>query len=97
MVSLCKTNQTIALSSSLALKTSGGSACSGRLFNARETLSRTSFVAASMSLSSSNSIEILERPTRLLELIDLTPSIPLILSSNSCVTLLSTIAADAPG
>lgn len=97
MASLCSTNHTMALSSSLALNTSGGSACSGKLFNAREIRSRTSLVAASISRSSSNSMEIFERPTRLFELIDLTPSIPLILSSRTWVILLSTIAADAPG
>ena len=85
------------LSSSFALKTSGGSACSGRLLSARDILSRTSLVAASISRSNSNSIEIFERPTRLFELIDLTPSIPLIRSSKICVILLSTIAAEAPG
>ena len=96
-LSLRKLYQTMTSSSELDLDTSGGSAWSGRLFNTRLTLSRTSFDAASISLDKSNSILIDERPLRLLDSIFLIPSMPLMRSSINCVIRVSTIDAEAPG
>lgn len=78
------------------LPISGGSASSGRLAATRATRSRTSFAASSTERDGSNSRLMLERPSRLCEVIFVTPSMPATRSSMTCVILVSTTSADAP-
>ena len=84
-------------SSAVVFCTSGGSASSGSAPSTRDTRSRTSLAALSISRDSSNSTLILERPSRLLERMVLIPSMPAMASSIGCVILVSTTAAEAPG
>ncbi len=79
-----------------ALATSGGSAWSGRLPTTRETRSRTSLAALSMSRSRENSIRTLERPSRLVELMRSTPWMPAMRCSIGSVIRLSITSAEAP-
>ena len=60
------------------LRTSGGRTSSGSERFTRETRSRTSLAAESMSRSRSNSMLMNEPPSRLDERMDLMPSMPLI-------------------
>ena len=78
------------------LATTGASASSGRLRDARETRSRTSLAALSISRVSRNSIRTLEVPSRLVERIVLMPSIPLTAPSITWVIWDSITSADAP-
>ena len=86
----------IGWASESALRTSGGSAWFGRLPTTRDTRSRTSLAASSISRSSENSTDTLERPSRLLELIRSTPWMPAICCSIGSVIRLSITSADAP-
>ena len=79
-----------------ALTISGGSTSSGRLSSTRDTRSRTSFAAASMSRDSTNSTVMRDRPSDEDELTVSMPSTPLIASSMTCVTRVSTTLAAAP-
>ena len=76
--------------------TSGGSASSGRLLSTRETRSRTSLAADSMSRSRPNSIVMRERSSWLLERSVSTPSRPATWFSMTCVIFVSTTDAEAP-
>ena len=80
----------------VSLVTMGASASSGNLRDARATASRTSLAALSKSREGSNSILILELPSRVLELIYLTSLIPDNSSSNRLVTWVSNTPALAP-
>jgi hypothetical protein len=63
---------------------------------ALETLSRTSFAAASISMPSSNSTVILLLPSLLEEVSERMPAMPLIDSSSGSVTCYSITSALAP-
>jgi hypothetical protein len=78
------------------LPISGGSASIGRFSTTRETASRTSLTADSMSRSAVNSIVIRERSSMLEEVSLSTPSMPAMRFSITCVIFDSTMSADAP-
>jgi hypothetical protein len=82
--------------SASALATRGVSTSSGRSSSTRLTASRTSLAALSMSRLVVNSMLMLERPVRLLEVSRSTPSMPLTASSSTWVMRVSTTAAEAP-
>ena len=79
-----------------AFDTIGGSASGGSRRCAWETLSRTSFAAASRSVPSSNSTVILLRPGALVLDKDRIPAIPLSDSSSGSVSCDSITSALAP-
>ena len=74
------------LASASVFNTTGDSASKGKLPTLPDTLSRTSLAAASTSLVTTNSIVTSDLSSLLLEVICLTPSIPLTDSSIICVT-----------
>src|SRR5690606_22643960 len=86
----------IGYESASAFETTGGSQSGGRLLIARDTLSRTSFAAASRSTSRSNSTEMVLLPSRLTEVRDFIPDIPLTDSSRGSVICDSMTSALAP-
>ena len=84
------------LESASALATTGGSTSLGRFANERATRSRTSLAASSISTAKSNSTEIVERPSRLVEVSVRIPAMPLIDSSKGSVICDSIMSAFAP-
>lgn len=96
LVSLCTFINTIGVASASAFATIGTSTSGGRLESDLDTLSRTSFVAASRSMSISNSTVIVLLPSRLTEVSDFIPDIPFIDSSRGSVIWLSMTSAFAP-
>ena len=87
---------TIGGSSSLDFDTVGGSTSAGRFRIARDTRSRTSLVAVSRSIPSSNSTDTVLRPSRLTEVKLRMPAMPLIEASRGSVIWLSMTSEAAP-
>src|SRR5262245_19404611 len=86
----------MACASASTLAMIGSSTSSGSCPRTRDTRSRTSLAAASVSRSGTNSIVICDTSSRLSDLMLLTPSIPEMLSSSGCVTWLSMTCGLAP-
>ena len=80
-----------------ALATIGSRMSNGRAPRTRETRSRTSCAATSMSRERSNSMLMPLTPSRLCEVRVLMPSMLLMASSSRSVTSVSTTCALAPG
>src|SRR5262245_23427728 len=86
----------MACASASTLAMIGSSTSSGSCPRTRDTRSRTSLAAASVSRSGTNSIVICDTSSRLSDLMLLTPSIPEMLSSSGCLTWLSMTCGLAP-
>jgi hypothetical protein len=88
--------KTTGMLSASALATEGGSTSGGSSPIAFDTLSRTSLAAVSRSMPSSNSAEMLLRPSRLVEVRVRRPGTALIFCSSTWVICDSITAALAP-
>ena len=94
---LCTVTTKIASEFASAFDTVGGSMSAGNCLCTRATRSRTSFADVSRSLLSENSTVIVLAPSRLIDVSDVMPAIPLSDSSNTSVILDSITSAFAPG
>jgi hypothetical protein len=95
-LSLLMLRLTIGTASASAFVTVGLSASGGSRRMARETLSRTSLAAVSISMPSSNSTVMEVRPSELVDLMVRIPSMPLMDSSRGSVIRDSITSAFAP-
>ncbi len=94
--SLVKAIQMIGCASASTLAITGSSTSSGSLPRARDTRSRTSAAAESISRLGRKVMLMRDDSERLADLMKSMPSMPERLSSSSCVTCSSMISAEAP-